>query len=132
LFLFLFSHVDELVDAFRGQSPCRVYIPKKPHPNGHLVYECVSVSRQHSLPFLYRVFSYFGGERAGTKEVLEKSLQDVPPCHVFMDSWFPSKESIERMDTAHQNYKATVNKKRWSHLWSVLGKNTAIGEVGIA
>ena len=58
----LFSYVDELVDAFRGQSPCRVYIPKKPHPNGHLVYECVSVSRQHSLPFLYRFFPILDGK----------------------------------------------------------------------
>jgi len=51
-----------------------------------------------------------------------------------MFSWivgFQAK-SIEWMDSAHQNYTATVNKKRWSHLWSVLGKNTAIGEVGIA
>jgi len=55
------------------------------------IHECVSVSRQHSLPFLYRVSPYFGGERAGTKEAVEKLLQDVPPCHVFMDSWFPSK-----------------------------------------
>ena len=41
-------------------------------------------------------------------------------------------ESIEWMDAAHQNYTVTVNKKRWSHLWSVLRSNTEIGEVGMA
>ena len=42
---------DELIDTYHGKSPCHVYIPSKPHPNGHLIHEAVSISRKHSLLF---------------------------------------------------------------------------------
>ena len=99
-------------------------------------------------PFCIRFSPILEGKGLEQEELAQRLLQDVPPCHIFMDSWFPSKgkwyfillwmwltfivESIEWMDAAHQNYTVTVNKKRWSHLWSVLRSNTEIGEVGMA
>lgn len=83
--------IDELIDTYHGKSPCHVYIPSKPHPNGHLIHEAVSISRNHSLPFLYSMLPYFGGARAGTLAVVDTLLDGANNCHVFMDSWFPSK-----------------------------------------
>lgn len=36
------------------------------------------------------------------------------------------------LDESHHGYTATINKKRWPHIWSVLRKNTEVGEHGMA
>jgi len=90
--------IDELIDTYHGKSPCHVYIPNKPHPNGH---EEVSISRNHSISFLYSMLLYFGGARDGTLTVVNSLLDRATKCHVVMDSWFPGKESMEWLDNTH-------------------------------
>lgn len=81
---------DELVAGFRGRSPARVYVPQKPHPNGHLFYEAVSISKTTQLPYLVDFLPFLGGKRASTRTVFEQLTGNLAACHVIADSWFPS------------------------------------------
>jgi hypothetical protein len=81
------------VDGFKGDSPVRVYIPKKPHPNGHLFYEAVSLSKANNLPYLYRFFPHLEDHRPSTTDVYEKLLSELTTIpHIINDTWFLSKD----------------------------------------
>ena len=85
---------DELVDPFRGRSPAQVYIPRKPHPNGHLIYEGVSLDKETNLPYLYHMLPFFGGKRPDTKDVMENMTNGEVPRTIIADSWFPSQSKL--------------------------------------
>lgn len=86
--------VDELLDGFKGDSPVRVYIPRKPHPNGHLIYEAVSISQKTNLPYLYAFFPHLKDDRPSTTQVYETLLTGIASAPHINDTWFPSKGII--------------------------------------
>lgn len=90
LYLYIYIVLDELVDAFKGYSPVKTYFPKKPHSNGHLIYEAVSIDKNTHLPYLYAFLPYLK-KRPKTTKVFETLCVNVPSgTHIIADSWFPS------------------------------------------
>ena len=96
------------MDPFWRRSPAGVYIPQKPHPNGHLVYKGVNINSNTNLPYLYHMLPYFGGKHSDTKDVMESMIQKETPRTIIANSWFPSQSKCHPFK---QSNKPTLHRK---------------------
>lgn len=120
--------VDESVYEFLGESPCHVYIPRKPHPNGLMSYGLSGYTAELRMPMLVDLEPWVPTNKLSARDAA-KALVDrlckfhgdaLHPPHIIMDSAFGS------FSDASEYYSKGVvvtmsiaeNKKAW--LWDML------------
>jgi Transposase IS4 len=128
--------VDESLYEFTGKCPIRRYIPRKPHPNGLLVY-ClagqVNVGAKR-LPYVLDFEPYLLGNQIGPQEAmirlhdrLRARHPEITP-HLVVDSAFGSFERL--LDIKQAGGEATMSMssvhKPW--LWEMLDWGCGIDE----
>lgn len=128
--------VDESLYEFNGQCPVRRYIPRKPHPNGLLVYGLagfinVGVDR---IPIVLDFEPYTSDNQVGAQEAmirlhsrLRQRYPHVEP-HLVVDSAFGSFDRLAdiRRDGGHATMSMSPTVKPW--LWEMLDWNCGIDE----
>jgi len=97
--------VDESLYAFEGKSPAKRYIPRKPHPNGLLVYglACEALIETQSLPFCLDFEPIVDKVRFSAQDAMmalhSRLRERFPnrPFHFVVDSAFGSFERLEEL-----------------------------------
>lgn len=85
--------IDETVFAYEGNSPVRVYIPRKPHPNGLLSYGmCTWVYvAGRKLPVLLDTLPF---SSTATKMSAQESMMELVRRFVQVPSYHPASSSL--------------------------------------
>jgi hypothetical protein len=133
--------VDESVYEFNGQDcPVKRYIPRKPHPNGLLVYGLAGyfLVGQHELPYTLDFEPYLLDNRVGAKEaimvLLSRLLGRFPhlKSHLVVDSAFGSFEKLSDIVNAGGNATMSMAANVESWIWETLDFNCGIDEGRLA
>jgi hypothetical protein len=132
--------VDESLYEFNGECPVKRYIPRKPHPNGILVY-CLAgylYVGEYELPYVFDIEPYVLDNLVSAQEAMmclyNRFLERHPLLHphLVVDSAFGSFDKIE--DIVNSGGGATMsmpaNAKSW--LWELLDFNCGIDEGRLA
>jgi hypothetical protein len=70
--------IDELVAGTNTRSPVRVFIPRKPHPNGHLIY-FLATKLENRNWFVFQSLPYLDPKNRPTPSLaLNQLLNDLP------------------------------------------------------
>jgi hypothetical protein len=119
--------VDESVYEYLGASPCHVYIPRKPHPNGIMSYGISGYTSVLRLPMLLDLEPWVPSNklsaRDSAKALVERTRAAHPTLqlHVVMDSAFGSFGDVPLYHSKAVSVTTSMaeNKKSW--LWDLLG-----------
>lgn len=119
--------VDESVYEFFGESPCHVYIPRKPHPNGLMSYGISGYTSVLKLPMLLDLEPWVAGNklpaRNSAKILVDRTRAAHPTLHlhIVMDSAFGSFGDVSEYHSKGVSVTMSMadNKKSW--LWALLG-----------
>lgn len=132
--------VDESLYEFNGACPVKRYIPRKPHPNGLLVYGLAGYFNvgEHQLPYVLDFEPYVLENLVSAQDAmmaLYKRLIERKPTlcpHLVVDSAFGSfdklKDIVNTGGNATMSMPATT--KLW--LWELLDFNCGIDEGRLA
>lgn len=118
--------VDESVYEYLGESPCRIFIPRKPHPNGLLSYGISGYTSEKKMPILLDIEPWVPGNKLTARQSALKlvtrtcKFHPTHSFHVVMDSAFGSfgDVSIYRKMNVRVSMSMAETKKAW--LWSLL------------
>jgi Transposase IS4 len=119
--------IDESVYEFTGSSPCHVYIPRKPHPNGLLSYGLSLYTAELKLPVLFdlepHVPSNMLSARDSAKRLVGRLLtshgNSIRP-HVVMDSAFGSFTDLDYYISKGVVCTFSMSSKERPWLWDML------------
>jgi len=119
--------VDESVYEYLGASPCHIYIPRKPHPNGIMSYGISGYTSVLKLPMLLDLEPWVPSNklsaRDSAKVLVERTRVAHPTLelHVVMDSAFGSFGDVPLYHSKSVSVTTSMaeNKKPW--LWDLLG-----------
>lgn len=118
--------VDESVYEFFGASPCHVYIPRKPHPNGLLSYGLSGYTSIMKLPMLLDIEPWVPSNKLSARESasvlvdrLRSSHRHLQP-HIVMDSLFGSFSDVRKYYAKGVLVTASMQQKPKSWLWDML------------
>lgn len=128
--------VDESLYEFNGVCPIRRYIPRKPHPNGLLVYGMAGYFNvgQDKLPFVLDFEPYFLQNEVSAQEAMIRlhsrlrKRKQYPKPHLVVDSAFGSFDRLTEIKEAggEATMSMAANVKPW--LWELLDWNCGIDE----
>lgn len=118
--------VDESVYEYLGASPCHVYIPRKPHPNGIMSYGISGYTSVLKLPMLLDLEPWVPSNklsaRDSAKALVDRTRASHPTLqlHVVMDSAFGSFGDVAFYHSKGVSVTTSMaeNKKPW--LWDLL------------
>jgi hypothetical protein len=119
--------VDESLYEYLGYCPTHMHIPRKPHPNGLLVYCLSGYTSILKLPIVLDLEPYVMGNiptaRESARLLVDRLLKAHTTFnpHIVMDSLFGSFEDIISYDLKAVRVTVSMaeNKKPW--LWHLLG-----------
>jgi hypothetical protein len=128
--------VDESIYEFNGDCPVRRYIPRKPHPNGLLVY-ClagfINVGADR-IPIVLDIEPYMLGNEVGAQEAmlrLHARLRTRRPHlrpHLVVDSAFGSFDRLDDINEAGGDATMSMASNVKSWLWEMLDWDCGIDE----
>lgn len=133
--------IDESLYEFNGSDcPVKRYIPRKPHPNGLLVYGLAGyfIMGQHQLPYTLDFEPYVLDNRVGAQEAMmvlySRILGRFPHLkpHLVVDSAFGSFEKLSDIVNSGGNATMSMPANVESWVWETLDFNCGIDEGGLA
>ena len=111
--------IDELVSGTRTRSPVKVYMPRKPRPNGHLIYlGAIKLNNKYPFVIAAEPFLKKGGRPTPSKtfinlcERIFPTIVDFIPQEfmVVCDSAFSTKEVLDYCLKKRINFLLSMNK----------------------
>lgn len=119
--------VDESVYEYLGASPCHVYIPRKPHPNGLLSYGLSGYTAVMKLPMLLDMEPWVPSNKLTARESAEALVDRFRIAHphlqphIVMDSLFGSFSDVRKYYAKGVLVTMSMAQKPKSWLWDMLG-----------
>jgi hypothetical protein len=119
--------VDESVYEYLGESPCHVYIPRKPHPNGIMSYGLAGYTSVLKMPMLLDLEPWVPSNKLSARDSAKalaartRAAHPTLALHLVMDSAFGSFADVSYYHSRGVvvTMSMTENKKPW--LWGLLG-----------
>jgi hypothetical protein len=132
--------VDESMYEFNGECPVRRYIPRKPHPNGLLVYALAGFVNigADQVPFVMDFEPYTLGNEVGAQDAMirlhSRLRARVPHLrpHLVVDSAFGSFDRLEEIKAAGGNATMSMSSVVKPWLWEMLDYGCGIDEGRLA
>ena len=128
--------IDELIAGNNIRSPVRVFMPRKPNPNGHLIY--LAGVRLNNYPFVIGCIPYLErGKRPTPSEALISLMKkisqriDIPYLEdvvIFGDSAFSTKFSIDYLMQKNYKFLLSVNQYPSSPIKKLKEKSVSSGD----
>lgn len=103
-----------------------VYIPRKPHPNGLMVYNVATVSDRTGLPYILAMYPFFKFPQLSPREALitaAKQWRYVTPGHFIVDAAFGCMDLFEEKFEKPTYFTSSMPVTTIPHVWSVLKWN---------
>ena len=120
--------IDESIFAYQGYSPVLRYIPRKPHPFGHLIYFLTSKTRKYNNPVIHCILTVSTRERRSMRSIINffanwVKKKEVHVVHFIFDSAFMFMKVVNDLLMkgiyCTGSSKSTVGRK----IWPVVSKN---------
>jgi hypothetical protein len=131
-----FLVVDESIYEYNGECPIRRYIPRKPHPNGLLVYGLAGYFffGTESLPYCLDFEPYLLDNQVSPQAAMMKMLErlrDRCPTltpHLIVDSAFGSLEKLREIRALGAHATMSMPATSLKGVWELLDFNCGIDE----
>lgn len=131
--------IDESVYEYKGVSPCHVFIPRKPHPNGLLSYGICGYTAALKLPMLVDLEPWLPGNKLSAQKsaraLVNRLLDhygDSLNFHIVTDSAFGSFEEADYYLSRNVKITSSMAHKSKEWLWSMLVSGCGINSGRIA